>query len=73
MVVTVWPSFRATMAAVSCARPSGEAKMRSPDTVTFQLRDRTLRGPSTHYGAVQPGHAVVVLSSFGFYEIAING
>jgi S-adenosylmethionine hydrolase len=43
-----------------------------PSTVTFHLRDHALRGPETHYGAVPPGHAVVVLSSFGFYEIAIN-
>jgi S-adenosyl-L-methionine hydrolase (adenosine-forming) len=29
-------------------------------------------GPATHYGAVPEGEPVVVLDSFGFYELAVN-
>ncbi len=44
----------------------------APDSVTFHVGNHTLPGPATHYGAVPSAEPVVVLGSFGFYEIAVN-
>jgi S-adenosylmethionine hydrolase len=40
--------------------------------VRFEIAGQALPGPSTHYGAAPAGSLVVVLGSFGYYEIAVN-
>jgi S-adenosyl-L-methionine hydrolase (adenosine-forming) len=42
------------------------------ESVTFQIEGHSVRGPSTHYGSVAPGDAVIVLGSMGFYEVSVN-
>jgi S-adenosylmethionine hydrolase len=44
-----------------------------PGMMSFTFGSRAIKGPSTHYGTVESGEPLVVLSSFGLYEIAING
>jgi S-adenosyl-L-methionine hydrolase (adenosine-forming) len=45
----------------------------APLSVRFRAGHHILPGPATHYGAVDPGQPVVVLGSFGHYEISLNG
>jgi S-adenosylmethionine hydrolase len=44
-----------------------------PETWSFWCGSHRVLGPATHYGSVTPGTPLVVASSFGWYEIAING
>lgn len=57
--------------AVTNIRPE-DAGDPPPGAARFEIPGASLAGPATHYGAAPPGEPVVVVDSFGFYEIAVN-